>query len=283
MPGPFPALSAERLSSRSDGAGVDWETVSVIASTQVELLGRARLRAPSRPVVLAADEQTAGHGRQGRDWVGMPGEALLFSVALPWERPPAESAAVTLACGVAVAERLERSGVAVQVKWPNDLLLDGRKLAGILAELTEDASGARTLVIGMGMNLLLGEAQRRRIGQPAAHLAERLGAERAAGDREAWLAILALAIIEAGRRYQETGFAAFRTRFERLCAYAGCTVEIRERGNVRHRGRLCGVDDDGRLLLDCGAGAIPILSGDLSLRESPDRACAQAAAEGSMP
>ena len=133
------------------------------------------------------------------------------------------------------------------------------------------------------MNLLLGKAQQGRIGQPAAQLADCLGAERAAGDREAWLATMARTLIDAALRYDESGFAPFRAIFERRCAYAGRDVEIRDGGLARHRGRLRGVDDQGRLLLDCDAGAIAVLSGDLSLREAPETAQGQAAEEGAMP
>jgi BirA family transcriptional regulator, biotin operon repressor / biotin---[acetyl-CoA-carboxylase] ligase len=98
--------------------------------------------------VAACDEQTAGRGRQGRLWTAPPGTAILCSVVL---RPPSERvvSGLSLVAGTAVAEALEgATGLAVQVKWPNDIMLNRRKVAGILAE----ASGGR-IVVGIGVNV----------------------------------------------------------------------------------------------------------------------------------
>jgi BirA family biotin operon repressor/biotin-[acetyl-CoA-carboxylase] ligase len=266
------ARSAASLARELHGTDLDWEAVASTASTNADLVARARVQAPPRPIVLAADEQTAGRGRFGRTWHATPGGALLFSVAVPWKRAPADSAAVALACGVAVAQCLEEAGVRAALKWPNDVLLDGRKLAGILTELTEDRSGAHALVIGLGLNLFVDHAQRRAIEQPVAELAEALGREPVVHGRERWLARLALALIGAAARFEVHGFGSVCADFNRYCAFLGQTVTLHAGGQQVHRGIVLGVDEQGRLLLKCGERVLTMISGEMSLRaQLPDR------------
>jgi BirA family biotin operon repressor/biotin-[acetyl-CoA-carboxylase] ligase len=278
MSGDPPPLSSESLALLAGAAGIaagigaqiaaeiDWEAVAVTASTNDDLAARARVRAPRRPLVRAADVQTAGRGRQGRPWHAAAGEALLFSIAVPWSGAPAEAAAVTLAFGVAVARCLEQSGVPVALKWPNDVLLGGRKLAGILTEVVADGAGALTLVVGLGLNLRVDAARRRLIGQPVAELAECLGHELPAA-RESWLVRLALALVRAAGEYRQRGFAGCRAQYERLSAFLGRPVEVRSTGQVQIQGIMRGVDEQGRLLLECEGRILTIMSGDMSLRE----------------
>ncbi len=105
--------------------------------------------------LCVADEQTAGRGRQGRSWVAPAGSALLASILL---RPRANAEGVPLAAGLAVADAVARLGVEVGLKWPNDVVVDGAKLAGILAEVEPAAPGPDTaVVLGIGVNLCVDE------------------------------------------------------------------------------------------------------------------------------
>lgn len=246
--------------------GVLVETVVSTGSTNVDLLARARIAAPARPILRAALTQTAGRGRFGRKWLTAPGSALLFSVALPLVQARARSAAVTLVCGVAVAEVLREAGVPVQLKWPNDVLLAGRKLAGILTELAVDPRGARTLVVGVGVNLWFDEATVAAIGRPVATLDECLAREHLAQSREAWIARLARALLAAVPDFGAHGFAPFQPRFNRLFAYAGQPIELVEHGAVVAQGEAQGVDADGHLMLATTAGTRAFGVGELSLR-----------------
>jgi len=120
-----------------------------IDSTHRHLLSEAA-RGCGEGVVAVADVQSAGRGRHGRTWTAAPGAALLVSVLLRPELPPERLHLVTLATGVAAAEAVQEvAGFDAQLKWPNDLVVDDRKLAGILAE----ADGAGAIVVGMGLNL----------------------------------------------------------------------------------------------------------------------------------
>ena len=120
-----------------------------IDSTNRYLLAEAALGC-RRGVVAVADEQTAGRGRHGRTWTAAPGAALLVSVLLRPDLPPERLHLVTLAAAVAAADAVRAvGGFDARVKWPNDLVVDDRKLAGILAE----ADGAGAVVVGMGLNV----------------------------------------------------------------------------------------------------------------------------------
>ncbi len=180
------------------------EAVATTASTNADLMARARERAFRSPVLRVAGTQTGGRGRLGRRWID-GGASLLFSLGLPWRKDPAGTPEVTLACGIAAAEALHAQGVRVGLKWPNDLLLDGRKLAGILCEMAEDPAGGRSLIIGMGVNLILPAGLRDGIGQPAAELAERIPPDQLLAERARWLARFADAMLAAARKFERAG------------------------------------------------------------------------------
>ena len=177
---------------------------------------------PPQCSLLAADEQTAGRGRQRRPWIARPRTALLFSLAVPLPELLPTLPAIAPACGAALADHLIERGVEARLKWPNDLLLDGRKLGGILCELAVDADGQSTLVIGVGINVLLTADDRARIGQPAAALADVLPARMLAGEREAWIAALATTVLALVRRFAAEGFAPWRRALQRAAAGARC-------------------------------------------------------------
>jgi len=126
-----------------------------IDSTNRHLLLEAA-RGCREGVVAVADEQTAGRGRHGRTWVAAPDAALLASVLLRPDLPPERLHLVTLATGVAASEAVAAvGGFDAGLKWPNDLVVDDRKLAGILAEASGTSTGgAGAVVVGMGLNLL---------------------------------------------------------------------------------------------------------------------------------
>ena len=157
-------LSRELIAGAAPGFEV--EAVQETGSTNTDLLQRVRQAQPPRPLLRAALRQTAGRGRLGRRWFAGAGGALLFSLAVPMQAGGARIAAATLACGVGAAERLRAAGAPVSLKWPNDLMIDGRKLGGVLCELAIDGEGRRTLVVGIGINLRLDAATRGSIGQP---------------------------------------------------------------------------------------------------------------------
>jgi BirA family biotin operon repressor/biotin-[acetyl-CoA-carboxylase] ligase len=130
---------------------VDWlaETGSTNRDLLEGLEGQERL-----PAVLVTDHQTAGRGTKGRTWFDPPGGSLLLSVRLFPELPPAQLYLLTMALSLAAADACtELSGVSVGLKWPNDLYVEDRKLAGVLAESSVRAGRVDALVIGIGLNV----------------------------------------------------------------------------------------------------------------------------------
>jgi len=127
---------------------------STVDSTNRHLLLEAA-RGSREGIVAVADEQTAGRGRHGRTWTAAPGAALLVSVLLRPDVVPERMHLVTLAAGVAAAVAVtEVGGFEARLKWPNDLVVDDRKLAGILAEAASTGTGGTgAVVVGMGLNL----------------------------------------------------------------------------------------------------------------------------------
>jgi len=241
------------------------EATAVTRSTNEDLVLRSRHHQPSLCVLRCADFQTHGRGRQARIWRASPGDALLFSVALPISAIAPSLPAVTLACGVALAECLADDGVIVQLKWPNDVRVDRRKLAGILTELVVDRAARYTLVIGVGMNLRLDAAARRAIEQPATAL-DQLPAvsERS---REQWIGRLGSAILTAAAQFVRDGFEPFCARFNQLLESRGELVDVVD-GHQHISGRVVGVDGAGRLVIDSDGVSRSVSVGDVSVRAS---------------
>lgn len=257
-------LDPQRLAQAAPAFAV--EAVQETGSTNSDLVQRARLRQPDWPLLRAALHQTAGRGRHGRRWFAPPGGALLFSLAVPVQGAEERLAAATLACGIGAAEALRAAGANVSLKWPNDLLLDTRKLGGVLCELAVDGEGRRTLVIGVGINLHLDAPTRDSIGRPVAALAE----TPAAGTvREALIGRIAMAILDALRLYEAQGFVPLQPRFMALFAHRDAAVDLYELGVKVASGRALGVDGEGRLLLETAQGVRVCSSGEVSLQVRP--------------
>ena len=141
------------------------EIVDSAGSTNTLLMERAQAGAPSA-TVIAAEWQTGGRGRRGRAWHAGIGEALTFSLLWRFTQGASFLAGLSLAVGVALARAIEKLGVAdAGLKWPNDVLWRGQKLAGILIELQGDALGPSLAVMGIGVNVRLSDAVRSRIDQ----------------------------------------------------------------------------------------------------------------------
>lgn len=232
-------------------ARFDVDVVEQCDSTNTLLLGRTD--APSGSVVVAG-RQTAGRGRMGRAWIADAGASLTFS--LLWRLPRGASpSGLSLAAGVAVAEALQGLGVdGIALKWPNDILRGGKKLAGILVELAGSAA-----VIGIGLNLRLPQGLPPEVSRGAAALDREL-------DRNAVLAALLAALHGVLAQFGTGGFVALRDRWQALNAYAGAPVRVIGEFSVPVEGICIGADVDGALLLETAVCVQRILAGDISLR-----------------
>lgn len=257
-------LSAERIAAlcRPAAEPVTIRVVDQTGSTNADLL--ATVRDMTTPTLLIAKSQTAGRGRAGRSWLSAPGKSLTFSLAWKFNLPVHALMGLPLAIGVAIADALKMFNVESRLKWPNDVLYEGKKLAGILIEsasagqVPHDASWA---VIGIGINMAVNEAMAAEIGRPVASipwLAEL--------DRDMLMANLLSSLAEALVQFEHEGLGAFTHRWNALHAYAGHAVTIIDNGKLLHEGVAVGVDDTGRFLLDTAAGRIAVMAGDVSLR-----------------
>jgi BirA family biotin operon repressor/biotin-[acetyl-CoA-carboxylase] ligase len=175
---------------------------------------------------------------------------------------------VTLACGVALADCLATHGAIVQLKWPNDVLADGRKLAGTLSELVADRDMRHTLIVGVGVNWHLDSDARRAIAQPIAALDEVLSLRN--DQRERWIGRLGSAVLGAVGRFMHDGFAPFHARFNQLLAARGEMVDVLDADHSAQRmilsGRVLEVDRSGCLIIDADGVHHTISSGDVSVR-----------------
>lgn len=256
-------------------ATVAVEVVATTGSTNADLLARvphvpaagaaSPLPVLSGPTLRLALQQNAGRGRAGRTWHS-DGSSLTFSLAWRFRLPLTALVGLPLAVGVAVADVLAADGNPVSLKWPNDVLQDGRKLAGILIEtvslngLLEDESWA---VIGIGINLgAVPAAHASGSGSGSGTLATALQAT----DRTALMAALLTALVATLTAFADGGFSQFIGRWNAVHAHAGKLVNILDGSRVLHSGRALGVDGYGRLLLDTGHETVAILAGDVSLR-----------------
>jgi len=240
-------------------AGVAVEVVAQTGSTNADLLARASTLAA--PLLLIAEHQSAGRGRAGRSWLSSPEGSLTFSLAWRFDGGPQALLGLPLAVGVALADTLGTLGQQVQLKWPNDVLKDGDKLAGILIETQSAPGGGTWCVIGIGLNLLMPDEMEAQLGRSAAGMPWL-----ARMDRDALLAALLDGLADCLREFTARGFAAFSARWNLRHAWQGETVVLLDGGVVRHEGRAAGVDDSGRLLLDTDEGRITVMAGDVSLR-----------------
>lgn len=213
--------------------------------------------------VAIAGEQAAGRGRLGRRWVSAPGAGLWMSVAAGFEKLPPNAPAVTLAVGAAVARALQSLGVRdVGLKWPNDLLVDGAKLGGILVESAVRADGTR-LVCGLGINTRLpGNTGAADDDFRPAALAQLLDGAPEPAELAAPMIEAVREAFDAARAGRLDALLALWRGFDRL---RGREVSVDEAGRVL-TGIASGIDDDGALLLRSGEKVRRVVSGTLRLR-----------------
>jgi BirA family biotin operon repressor/biotin-[acetyl-CoA-carboxylase] ligase len=261
-------LDQARLAQELPSLNGPWTAIGVVrqtGSTNADLLDLAA-RGLNDGSVLVAEEQTAGRGRQGRSWVSPPGSALTFSVLLRPERiPPERLGWVPLVAGTATAVRA-LTGLDARLKWPNDVLIGGRKLAGILAEVAGNA-----IVVGIGLNVSSdpGELPAGPGGLPPTSLL----AEGVPVARD----VLLIEILRAfGQWYktlsqdpdpQRIGLLA---QYAKLSATVGREVRVELPGGAAVSGMAVEIDPDGRLLVDTGTGVYAVAAGDvIHVRNAP--------------
>ena len=237
-----------------------------VDSTNTVLAERLREGAGA-PELCTAEIQTAGRGRRGRRWVSSLGQSLVLSVSWRFTMRPGGLSGLSLAVGVALVEALAAGGFdGAMLKWPNDLIVDDRKLAGILVEASQARPDSAACVVGVGFNLDLARGLMRagfdRIDQPWTDFARAFGRIPA---RNALASRSANAILDACELYRDHGLARFVARWERLDALRGRPVRVLSAGTPLE-GVARGIDADGALLVEHAAGLTRCDAGEVRVR-----------------
>jgi BirA family biotin operon repressor/biotin-[acetyl-CoA-carboxylase] ligase len=211
-----------------------------------------------------AEHQTDGRGRRGRQWVSSFGENLYLSIAWRFELPMTELGGLSLVAGVVLAEVLAQLGLeGHSLKWPNDVLVDGRKLCGVLLEVSGEADGPSTAVLGVGVNFRLPARQGSKIDQPWTDLsrsnAPLISRNRLAG-------VLLDRLIEACREFGVGHLAPFLPRWDRFDRFKGQMVRV-VRGPNSSEGIYRGITPGGAMLLEGPSGLGEYHAGEVSLRK----------------
>lgn len=268
MPASADRIDPARLDAALTPCATPWriELRQSCASSNEELLAAADAGA-AHGRVLVCERQTAGRGRRGRRWESLASGSLTFSVLwrLAAEAPPPMG--LSLAVGLALARAFEALGARdIALKWPNDVLGGGGKLAGILIELSSAGARPQAAVIGIGINIALPPEFAIDSGLPVSDLAR---VSVAPPQRERVLTEVLRALDTTLCRFVGEGFAPLRDAWMRRHAYAGAEVCIGGETATPIVGRCEGVDEQGALIIGTAAGPRRILSGDLSLRRRP--------------
>ncbi len=223
----------------------------VTRSTQLAAAELARAGCPEWTLV-AAGHQTEGRGRLGREWLDVPGEALMFSLVLRPDLPPSRGGLLTLLAGWAVATGCQKAaGVRATCRWPNDVLVAGAKVAGVLAESVVEEARLSHVVLGVGVNL--GAAPS---GVPGAGALGRVEpGELLAGILEAFASRYAPADPEFGERV----LRAYRD----LCATLGRRVRATTTGGALVEGTAVGLDGEGGLVVETPGGRETVRFGEI--------------------
>jgi BirA family biotin operon repressor/biotin-[acetyl-CoA-carboxylase] ligase len=235
-----------------------------------KIVGESEPTQPGRAHVCVAEVQRAGRGRRGRSWLAPFGSGVCMSLGWSFAEAPPTFSALSLAVGVAVVRALRRFGAHdVGLKWPNDLLWNGRKLGGILIEMRGESAGPAHVVIGVGVNMHMPAATRLQLAeQQAALIADvhEILRDRTP-TRNALIAAMTEEMTAMLKVFAERGFEAFIDEWRRLDMLAHAHVRVIT-GPQTLQGVASGVDVDGALLVEIDGVVQKFVSGEVSLRRA---------------
>lgn len=211
--------------------------------------------------IIAAREQTAGRGRQERKWLSAPDTNLCFSLFIETRSELMAVPSLTMATALAVTEMLNTKNIAAAPKWPNDVLVDGKKICGILSERVEHPKAPIAgMIVGIGLNVNMASDEAEAIDRPATSMLIESGqASDLSQTLEALLPLLDYWIGE----WEESGFAGIRKTWTERAGPIGKSLSVHD-GDLIKSGTLAGFGDHGELLLQTADGLETIWSGDVS-------------------
>lgn len=242
------------------------ETVWSTASTNTALLERAGPENGASEVLLA-EYQSAGRGRRGRAWLAPPGGAICLSLSWTFREVPPDLGALGLVIGVCALRALTALHVRnLGLKWPNDLLLAERKLGGVLIDLRAESAGPAYVVIGIGLNVVLGEAVLRKIAATGFAATDLASAGSAAPARNRLAAGLIGECLRGLKGFEREGLKSFIEEWRSADALRGRPVEVRTAEGATTLGFARGIDMHGALMLEMAGGVKRFNSGDVTVR-----------------
>lgn len=234
-----------------------------IDSTNAFLLTDHRATEADALRVALAEQQTAGRGRRGRDWVSPFARNICCTVKRQFPCGLEGLSGLSLVVGLAIAQALAAQGIAgVQLKWPNDLRAGGKKLGGVLIELAGDAGGPCTAVMGFGINVRMPGSAGDAIDQPWTDL-QALSAQ--LPSRNTLVAEMLVQLAQALDQFAELGFAPFASAWSARDEFRGLPVKMLG-VNTELSGIAAGVDERGALMLETPTGLRAVVAGEVSLR-----------------
>lgn len=214
-------------------------------------------------VAVLAEFQQSGRGRRGNEWLSPYASGICLSLGWHFHSTPASYTALSLATGVAVCRSLRRIGInAVGLKWPNDIISDGKKFGGILLESRSETAGCSDVVIGIGINVNLPEQTLLSILQPVTDISR---ISQQSISRNALSAILVEELLQMLEDYQAQGFASCIDEWRQLDALRGKAAELILPNNTLS-GEILGIDENGLLLMLIDGETLSFSSGELSVR-----------------
>jgi BirA family biotin operon repressor/biotin-[acetyl-CoA-carboxylase] ligase len=241
------------------------DTHWTVGSTNTLLMERANPAVGSGEALLA-EYQTAGRGRRGRTWVAPPGGSICLSFSWMFGEVPRDLGALGLVIGVCALEALQHLGVErIRLKWPNDLLIDDRKLGGILIELRAESAGPACVVIGIGLNVALGAALLEEIGTMGLAPIDLASAGLKGASRNAVAAGLISAFVQGLLDFERGGLKPFVQKWMDADGLRGRPVTVMGTESAT-KGIARGIDLDGALLVETPQGLQRFITGDVSVR-----------------
>lgn len=241
------------------------ETAWTVDSTNSVLLARQNPPFGSSDVLLA-EYQTAGRGRRGRAWVAPPGGSICLSLSWAFREVPQDLGALGLVIGVCALRALRESGLEdVRLKWPNDIVVEGNKLGGILIELRAESAGPACVVIGIGLNVALGGEVLKAIGETGVSAIDLVTAGLKQPSRNALAAALVTQIVRGLLVFEKEGLKPFAEEWRGADALRGRQIDVHTLEGVA-RGLARGIDLHGALVVETPHGVRRFISGDVTVR-----------------
>ncbi|MDO9281588.1 MAG: bifunctional biotin--[acetyl-CoA-carboxylase] ligase/biotin operon repressor BirA [Methylotenera sp.] len=264
LPQPVKLLD-EQLILHTIGEQRNWLSLEIhdhLASTNSYLM--QNISAQSHATCVAVNLQTQGRGRRGRSWQAGLGASLTFSLLWRFQCGAATLSGLSLAIGVALMRALHTLGIhQAQLKWPNDILIDREKLAGILIEVQGDMDGPSTAVIGIGINLHLPENIKKQIDQPVTDLNS---VSNQPIDPNLLLSTLLAQLADILKEFEQNGLMNLSGEWTKHHAYHLQQVRMLMPDGREVHGVVQGITEDGTLLVETESGLQKFISGEISLR-----------------